>query len=82
MAGLLVSRWLQGLIFYGREEHGALAALNSVAALEYRHARDGISFTFSTCTFSPGHQQGKQVSNLTALLNAYFSRMLIISMLM
>ncbi|NLL85084.1 MAG: formate acetyltransferase, partial [Syntrophomonadaceae bacterium] len=59
---------------HGREEHGALAALNSVAALEYRHARDGISFTFSTVPSALGTSKKEQVSNLTALLNAYFQQ--------
>jgi formate C-acetyltransferase len=59
---------------HGREEHGALAALNSVAALEYRHARDGISFTFSTVPSALGTSKEEQVSNLTALLNAYFQQ--------
>lgn len=59
---------------HGREERGALAALNSVAGLDYRHARDGISFTFSTVPSALGASQEEQISNLTALLNAYFQQ--------
>lgn len=59
---------------HGREEHGALAALNSVAGLEYRHARDGISFTFSTVPSALGISQEEKISNLTALLEAYFQQ--------
>ncbi len=57
---------------HGREEHGALAALNSVAQLDYRHARDGISFTFSTVPSALGVNREEQVSNLTGLLSGYF----------
>ncbi len=59
---------------HGREEHGALAALNSVAQLDYRHARDGISFTFSTVPSALGVSKEEQVSNLTGLLTGYFKQ--------
>lgn len=57
---------------HGREERGALAALNSVAQLNYHHARDGISFTFSTVPSALGAGREEQISNLTALLSGYF----------
>ncbi|KUG05413.1 pyruvate formate-lyase [hydrocarbon metagenome] len=59
---------------HGREEHGALAALNSVAQLDYHHARDGISFTFSTVPSALGTSREEQISNLTGLLSGYFKQ--------
>lgn len=59
---------------HGREEHGALAACNSVAQLDYRYAQDGISFTFSTVPSALGVGKKEQVANLTGLLAGYFKQ--------
>ncbi len=59
---------------HGREEHGALAACNSVAQLDYRHARDGISFTFSTLPSALGVSRDEQITNLIGLLSGYFQQ--------
>jgi len=59
---------------HGREEHGALAACNSVARIPYAFARDGISFTFSTIPSALGTTNAEKISNLTGLLNGYFQQ--------
>jgi formate C-acetyltransferase len=56
---------------HGREEHGALAACNSVAKLPYAYARDGISYTFSTTPATLGKTREEQITNLTAVLDGY-----------
>ncbi len=57
---------------HGRDMHGAIASLNSVAKLDYRDAQDGISNTFSIVPKSLGSTPEIQVGNLVGLLNAYF----------
>lgn len=57
---------------HGRDEHGAIASLNSVAKLDYRDAQDGISNTFSIVPKSLGSDREGQIGNLTGLLDAYF----------
>ena len=59
---------------HGRDCHGALASLHSVASIPYKEVcEDGISNTFSM----PPHLLGKtaleQKNNLTAILDGYFS---------
>ncbi len=59
---------------HGRDTHGAIASMNSVAKLDYRDSRDGISNTFSIVPKSLGSNPQDQVENLTALLDGYFSK--------
>lgn len=58
----------------GREKHGALAALNSVAKLRYDICRDGISNTFSIVPAALGKSAGEQVQNLVSMLDGYFAQ--------
>ncbi|SHH05213.1 formate C-acetyltransferase [Thermosyntropha lipolytica DSM 11003] len=57
---------------HGREEKGALAALNSVAKIPYKYAKDGISFTFSVVPSALGKNSEERINNLKALLHGYF----------
>lgn len=57
---------------HNREEHGALASLNSVAKISYEDCRDGISNTFSIVPDALGRSLVDRVDNLIALLDGYF----------
>jgi formate C-acetyltransferase len=57
---------------HGRDCLGAIASLNSVSKLEYAHARDGISNTFSIVPQALGANKTEQIVNLAALLDGYF----------
>ncbi|MCU0388090.1 MAG: formate C-acetyltransferase [Chitinophagaceae bacterium] len=59
---------------HGRDTHGAIASLNSVAKLDYKYALDGISNTMSMVPKSLGSTRQDQVDNLTDLLDGYFSK--------
>lgn len=59
---------------HGREEHGALAAANSVAKLPYGFARDGVSYTFSIVPDALGKSRDEQISNLAGFLDGYFAQ--------
>lgn len=59
---------------HGRDTHGAIASLNSVAKLDYRYALDGISNTMSMVPKSLGSTRDAQIENLVDLLNGYFSK--------
>lgn len=59
---------------HGREENGALAALNSVAKLEYRCCRDGISNTFSIVPETLGATKNERIDNLKSILDGYFEK--------
>jgi formate C-acetyltransferase len=58
---------------HGRDEHGFLASALSVAKLPYEHAQDGISFTASVVPNGLGADRDEQVTNLTNVLDAYFT---------
>ena len=57
---------------HGRDSHGALAVLNTIAKLPYSHAEDGISYTFSITPNTLGKLEKDRVNNLIALLDGYF----------
>jgi len=59
---------------HGRDTHGAIAVLNTIAKLPYRHAEDGISYTFAVVPGALGKTPEMRVNNLTALLDGYFSQ--------
>jgi len=56
----------------GRDTHGALAALMSVAKLPYDDAEDGISLTLSVVPSALG-SQADRIARGTGVLDAYFS---------
>ncbi len=59
---------------HGRDEKGAIASLNSVAKLEYEHAQDGISNTFSIVPMSLWATADEQIKNLTTMMDGYFKK--------
>ncbi|HOB21423.1 MAG TPA: formate C-acetyltransferase [Bacillota bacterium] len=59
---------------HGRDTHGALASLASVAKIPYEHALDGISYTFSITPGALGKSREARLKNLVAILDGYFSK--------
>lgn len=59
---------------HGRDTHGAVASLNSVAKLNYENARDGISNTFSIVPRTLGANREEQIDNLVNLIDGYFAK--------
>ncbi|NJK61364.1 MAG: formate C-acetyltransferase [Synechococcaceae cyanobacterium SM2_3_1] len=57
---------------HGRDQKGAVAALESVAQLPYDHAQDGISYTFSIVPAALGKSASDRISNLAHMLDGYF----------
>ena len=60
---------------HGRDIHGALASLNSVAKISYHYCKDGISNTFSIVPQAMGKTEEERLANLTAVLDGYFGQM-------
>ena len=59
---------------HGRDTHGAVAVLNSIAKLKYKDSEDGISYTFAIVPSALGRNEKTRIKNLTALLDGYFSQ--------
>ena len=59
---------------HGRDSHGSLASLSSVAKLPYEHSQDGISNTFSIVPGALGKTPEDRIKILGALMDGYFSQ--------
>ena len=59
---------------HGRDCHGAIASLSSVAKLDYHDAMDGISNTFSIVPKSLGPTDEERVENLITMMDGYFTK--------
>jgi formate C-acetyltransferase len=58
---------------HGRDSHGLHAAAASVAKIPYRDAADGISLTATLVPTGLGRVAEDRITNLTAILDAFFS---------
>lgn len=59
---------------HGRDTHGAIASLNSVAKIDYKDSQDGISNTFSMVPNSLGKEKEERITNLVSILDGYFAQ--------
>lgn len=59
---------------HNRDERGALASLNSVAAIPYDSCRDGVSCTFTITPDSLGSSPDGRADNLVRILDGYFAQ--------
>jgi len=58
---------------HGRDSHGCVASMKSVAKLPYDFAEDGISYTFSIVPGALGKTESQKIDNLVTLLDGYFA---------
>ena len=59
---------------HGRDTHGALASLMSVAKIPYEYSMDGISNTFSIIPKALGKEDAVQQENLSSMLDGYVAQ--------
>ncbi|SFH59654.1 formate C-acetyltransferase [Pisciglobus halotolerans] len=59
---------------HGRDTHGALASLSSVAKIPYEYSLDGISNTFSIIPKALGKEDQVQQENLSSMLDGYATK--------
>ncbi|HHV51401.1 MAG TPA: formate C-acetyltransferase [Candidatus Avimonas sp.] len=57
---------------HGRDSHGSVASMMSVAKLPYDYSEDGISYTFSIVPHALGRSMDEQAENLVNLMDGYF----------
>ncbi|MGB8453324.1 MAG: formate C-acetyltransferase [Anaerocolumna sp.] len=57
---------------HGRDKNGAIASMASVAKLPYKHAEDGISYTFSIVPRALGKNLDERINNLAGMLDGFF----------
>lgn len=58
---------------HGRDVHGPVASLASVASLPFDYSEDGISYTFSIVPAALGKTEEERYNNLTKLLDGFFA---------
>lgn len=58
---------------HGRDSHGCVASMMSVAHLPYDYSEDGISYTFSIVPKALGRDEESKETNLSDLLDGYFN---------
>lgn len=58
---------------HGRDKHGPVAAMASVASLPFDDSEDGISYTFSIVPGALGKTDDQRVDNLVHLLDGFFA---------
>lgn len=58
---------------HGRDSHGCIASMRSVALLPYDHSEDGISYTFSIVPDALGREPDERIDNLVSLMDGYFT---------
>ena len=59
---------------HGRDSHGAVASLASVAKIPFMDSQDGISNTFSIVPDALGKNDDQRVTNLVSLMDGYFGK--------
>ena len=59
---------------HGRDTHGAVASLASVAKLPFMDSQDGISNTFTIVPDALGKDEAAQENNLVAMLDGYVTK--------
>ena len=58
---------------HGRDSHGCVASMMSVAKLPYDYSEDGISYTFSIVPGALGKDEEERADNLVGLMDGYFN---------